>query len=516
MCLDRLSRRTLPPIREEYRNVFPCDVNHHIYIECGVVSIFNQVVENLSILAGDDTATGNLLKRWQEVSPNLYDFLRDAQPGDIFLKKQYRPYNPRAPQQFRNTPNEHMFPLVNGKTHVDIGFVDFGIVFDSIGSLSFDGDPLTVVGYDAEPFCVAKSLVMLEIINDPTTTPRNVLEVWLSSLWSKATLRAFKKATKSLTNIGQVAIDPRVRSILKFWESSLKISRKSALEIQIQGVAAKRDTKWALRCCSLKSKKDRVSFLRYVFTNALYEDDTTVCGSIVMCQSDEAIGVKQIFESCLESIPSPVWIRASDSVLDTARSYFEGNMEKLVRHVRQGTIIFTPKLGTVSLRNSSLIQEIAAMHPYTISWSNVVDYIHPTDFHRVAKRVSGPDTVHVLHSCNWCTRVHGTDIFDINPAVRLSIYAEGLFFAEQCHAGAVDHFRNQCASILGRIYVKKFLRYFFKGEDVRCACMNGKSPLTPWSPFARNTDTAHYIFAYAETGISFGQDACDFLSEDYE
>ena len=83
VCLDRLSRRTLPPIREEYRNVFPCDVNHHIYIECGVVSISNQVVENLSILAGDDTATENLLKRWQEVSPNLYDFLRDAQPGDI-------------------------------------------------------------------------------------------------------------------------------------------------------------------------------------------------------------------------------------------------------------------------------------------------------------------------------------------------------------------------------------------------------------------------------------------------
>ena len=71
---------------------------------------------------------------------------------------------------------------LNGNTLVDIEFVDFGIAFDLVDSLDDGGNPLVVVGYDMSPFCVAKSMVMVEMMKDTEVGARSVVEVWLSSL----------------------------------------------------------------------------------------------------------------------------------------------------------------------------------------------------------------------------------------------------------------------------------------------------------------------------------------------
>jgi hypothetical protein len=71
----------------------------------GLDSVKDMLQTNITALnKSDDGNVENLLKRWQEVSPELNNFLRRAQPGDIFLNKTYNPYTPPAPQQFRNTP----------------------------------------------------------------------------------------------------------------------------------------------------------------------------------------------------------------------------------------------------------------------------------------------------------------------------------------------------------------------------------------------------------------------------
>jgi hypothetical protein len=37
-----------------------------------------------------------------------------------------------------------------------------------------------------------------------------------------------------------------------------------------------------------------------------------------------------------------------------------------------------------------------------MSWSNVPDYMHPDDFHAVARACSGTaETVHFMHTMNW-------------------------------------------------------------------------------------------------------------------
>jgi len=75
--------------------------------------------------------------------------------------KDYHPYE-SSPRQFRNTPLvEPPMMLMNGGTIVDIDFVDFDIALDSIDTIEQGGDPITVLGCKREPFCVAKSMVMM-------------------------------------------------------------------------------------------------------------------------------------------------------------------------------------------------------------------------------------------------------------------------------------------------------------------------------------------------------------------
>lgn len=67
--------------------------------------------------------------------------------------------------------------------------------------------------------------------------------------------------------------------------------------------------------------------------------------------------------------------------------------------------------------NEDLLSRIAMMRPYTISWSNVLDYFLPEDFHALARRCSKyGDCMHYGYSMNWPTQVFGASIIDYDPA----------------------------------------------------------------------------------------------------
>lgn len=340
------------------------------------------------------------------------------------------------------------------------------------------------------------------------------------------TLQAFKKATHCLLH-GITELDSKVRAVIKFWNDAPKISLKAALDFQIKAIVEKRDTGFTMMCCSLESETDQVSFLWYFFTKALYEDHMTTLGSIAMGRSNDSIGVKQLFENCMEAAPSSVHYPfdshyfAGCSVMECVKLYFEEKIKMYMNHIWNGSLVFTPKLGCVSSENQQLANEIKKMQPYVISWSNVIDYISPKSFHAIAKQMSGPETVHIIHSCNWTTRVYGTDVFDINVESRLFSCSAGLLLMESSHGMSEGfskhcpyHFQDICTIILGRKSVKKFLQYLFKGEHVNCGCLNGNTPLKAMNPLARNHTTAHFVFAYEQTGIMFGMDSYDFLKED--
>lgn len=524
-ALDEDSMVKLPPVDAEYQRKFGYSGIIGIYLKGGLMATQEMISTNIANLNKEDEAEDvqNLLKRWQEVSPALWDFVEDAQPGDIFLKKRYQPYSPGAPQQFRNTPLVQPLKLNGGTTVVEIGFVDFGMAFDSITTLDVDEDkPLNVVGYEASPHCVAKTHVMLQMMKNAKVDARSVIEVWLSSLWSEQTYEAFKKAVKELRG-HSYDFNREVKLILKYWDKASRTSKESALRFQLKGALKVPNSTAMMNCCSLKNEADRVDFIRYFITKALYEDGSTTVGSVVMNNEKEQIGVMQLFESCFEAAPYSIHhtVSSDESFIGRMKRYFETSMQKFMFHIRNGSLVFTPKLNVLSQQNSSLIQEIKGMDPYLIHWSNVVDYLHPKEFHTIAKEISGSDTVHIVHSCNWTSRVMGTDIYDINPLVRLYYYAAGLMtmkmftdMTEGIATNAPSHFRNTCGIVLARKYVKKFFQYFFKDEEVNCGSLNGKTPLTAPFPFLRANVTAHFMFTYKSTGVTFSMDAYDYLNDD--
>lgn len=494
-----------------------------MWVQGGLTEVKKMLKTNISNLLKTDSSQQSLLKRWQEISPALFRFVELAEIGDVFKEKGYHPYSPGAPQQFRNSPSPDYPVLTNGKSMVEIGFVDFGISFEGIDSLAVDGPPLTVVGYEMEAQCVAKTRIMILMMKDPRVNAQEVLEVWLNSLWSKSTFAAFKRATKKITKGDDGTIEPSVMAIVKYWDCTNKISARAAIRFQMQAVLHNPDTTFAMECCSMTSRDDRIAFLHYYFTKALYEDNTTTIGSVVMNSTNEKIGVKQLFAKCTEAAPYNIHMSCDPNfdknigVIGRVKKYFKLKMEKYIRCVRSGALSFTPKLGNLSPDNASLIGEVTRMQPYIISWSNVVDYISPSSFHSIARRMSCDDTAHYMHSCNWSSWVLGTDVFDLSESKRLHCYAGGLFTIETgltmmdgfSKQGAF-HFRDICTVMLGRKHVNKFFRYFFDGKEVNCSCLNGNTPLKTPYPLARSPDTAFVVFAYKETGITFGQDAYDF------
>lgn len=142
----------------------------------------------------------------------------------------------------------------------------------------------------------------------------------------------------------------------------------------------------------------------------------------------------------------------------------------------RGTLIYRPQLADINIRN---INEICEKNPYAITWSNVPDFIHPNEFHAIAKQMSSEDTVHYMHSCNWTTRVYGTDIFDIVESVRMLIYEGGKnsYVIAQQMLGlspyAVSCFRNYCTVYLSRRFLNHYLTYFFADQDVNVGCNGG-------------------------------------------
>eukprot|EP00392_Amoebophrya_sp_AT5.2_P017152 g17475.t1 len=73
----------------------------------------------------------------------------------------------------------------------------------------------------------------------------------------------------------------------------------------------------------------------------------------------------------------------------------------------------------VSMDNFPLVKAIGdLLRPWTMSWSNICDYMRPKTFHTIARICSKHgDTVHCGYSMNWVTETTGTHISDFADPV---------------------------------------------------------------------------------------------------
>ncbi|CAJ1385095.1 unnamed protein product [Effrenium voratum] len=62
---------------------------------------------------------------------------------------------------------------------------------------------------------------------------------------------------------------------------------------------------------------------------------------------------------------------------------------------------------------AAIVGWIERLHPWTMSWSNVLDYLPPKEFHKLARSCSAQgDTIHYGYSMNWIAEVYGSCIMD--------------------------------------------------------------------------------------------------------
>jgi hypothetical protein len=63
------------------------------------------------------------------------------------------------------------------------------------------------------------------------------------------------------------------------------------------------------------------------------------------------------------------------------------------------------------------LDEIANVKPWSMSWSNVLDYVNLDEFHSMAQRCSQHgDTIHFGYSMNWIMNTMGVNILDVHDA----------------------------------------------------------------------------------------------------
>eukprot|EP00913_Durusdinium_trenchii_P022015 g20688.t1 len=71
---------------------------------------------------------------------------------------------------------------------------------------------------------------------------------------------------------------------------------------------------------------------------------------------------------------------------------------------------------------AEIVPWIARQHPWTMSWSNVLDYMPPQKFHQLARMCSlQGDTIHYGYSMNWICEVYGSCIMDYDKQPQVGV-----------------------------------------------------------------------------------------------
>jgi hypothetical protein len=282
------------------------------------------------------------------------------------------------------------------------------------------------IGYDASPFCVAKSLVALEMLR-LNKSVSSVLQLCYSSSWRQSTASDFVLALDSLISTLD-GYPVEVQTFLLYWRAnthSVPLTTARFLWMEKLGEAAN-------DFLNFKVEVDRNAVIMNIVSGELL--DNCVVGNPVMFAHPPKFDVSKgmcFFQSIPDSEMRQLWVRkrsmnqqasastSSDkknhSIVDAAVDLFLERLRVVQQKILSGELQADVKLGLISKENTALIAEIQSLKPALMTWSNVPDYIHPKEFHELARQCSSlgkDDTKHILYSMNWHRHVFGSHHVD--------------------------------------------------------------------------------------------------------
>jgi hypothetical protein len=142
----------------------------------------------------------DFMKRLGDNRPETIEwYFKQAEKGDVNKNQIVIPYDPRVLHSYPNEPVNSEI-LTAGKTHVAVGFTDLGMIH-TVKCLEewTPARPLKWIGYEASAYCVAKTAVVVAMV-EVGATADEILQVWYSAAWSNDTLKSFRHALSYLIN----------------------------------------------------------------------------------------------------------------------------------------------------------------------------------------------------------------------------------------------------------------------------------------------------------------------------
>ena len=330
--------------------------------------------------------------------PQSLPFLRRSNALNVYLKRVthlipcYPPYNKKT------SPTSLPVVLTLGSVHVACGYVDLSCLF--VATLQEDPDfqgPLRFVGVEASPFAVAKTKVVARMCEMQLPTAA-ILEVWYSAAWSQVTLDLFRRALDAVRGSSK---DVRVLCFLDHWSTCELVPLKEARTRWLDSIHKGQATTIG----TFTHKADRVAYMQYVLTGDLFLK-SSVMGSLTMwtapldaCVSKEE---DEIFLGCLHLKALMARRKQESNIVRAGISLLQRGVDKIKAAMRDGLLVVDLRdPEQLSLGNSQCLASIQSLQPYSMGWSNIVDYHTRRDFLEMARACSSKETLHHVYSMNW-------------------------------------------------------------------------------------------------------------------
>jgi hypothetical protein len=329
-------------------------------------------------------------------------------------------YPPIIRHNFSNLPIRKGI-ITAGTTHVAIGFVDLNfLLFVQIINVGIK--PVRFVGYERSAFCVAKTIVIWDILQtygeDEDLINRSVLQIWYSSTWEQETLNIFKSAvTRLVSRKGFDRLyDEEVRRILLHWKNTN--GPDSLSEVRKQWLKRNQGDKTLIPRMLLR--EDRIAMAKYELTGDFGLLGEPYCASITMFDCPDGIPPCARSETIFSLVDYETLIQNENATfIETAEKDILSRIKRLRYWATEGIV-------TVELHYNSVedvVKEIAALRPSTMSWSNVIDYFNAKTFHGIARACSiHGNTIHFGYSMNWMQSMIGTYVYDYAVEARKEIF----------------------------------------------------------------------------------------------
>jgi hypothetical protein len=341
-------------------------------------------------------------------------YMSAKRPGCIYDKHVAHPYCQSARHDFSNQAYRREM-LVQGKTHVAVGFVDLGLLMTA--DLLPGDDPLRFIGIERSAFAVAKTHVIWEMLKQIPVTLSisqrdpflvSVMQVWFSSTWTRETEKRARAALSSLCS-SATSYHPEVKQLLDHWLIAPTMPLKRA---RVEYASSTTDSRSSTGF--MKLKHDRIAMAKYELTGDFGVGEKPFCGNMITFDCPDGTPPSALDQSAFAALNfKGIMDIAADNpkktVMSLAEEYALSELRRLAQWCQSEKVVLELRCSPFE----ELVDEIAAEHPWTMSWSNLVDYVDYDTFHTLARQCSKyGDTIHFGYSMNWSTIVFGTNIID--------------------------------------------------------------------------------------------------------